>query len=287
MTKKLDKTEKKKQPFLWRAGKWLLLLALLIGFYWCEQNLIKTEVIEVHGAPTAFDGLRIAVVSDLHAKEFGEGNQVLIHKMANLKPDLIVITGDLVREEEQFAMIPALASGLTKIAPTYYVTGNHEWAGKHVPELKKLLTDCGIHVLSNEFVTFKKNEQKLVLLGADDNNGHADQKTIPQLADEARKEEGKEAYLLLLSHRNNRYDTYVEARVDLTLCGHAHGGQIRLPFTDGLIGPHREFLPKYTAGLYKLPYGQMVVSRGLGGELPTFRLFNRPDLPLVVLRAGA
>jgi predicted MPP superfamily phosphohydrolase len=282
----MTKIKKKKSPFLLRAGKWLLLLALLAGFFWCEQNLIQTEVIEVKGAPSAFDGLRVAVVSDLHGKEFGEGNRALLSETAKLNPDLIVITGDLVREEEEFAIVPPLASGLAGLAPTYYVTGNHEWAGKHVPELKKLLTDCGVHVLSNEWVAFERGGQKLVLLGADDSNGRADQKTIAQLAHEARASEGETAFLLLLSHRNNRYQTYVEAKIDLTLCGHAHGGQIRLPFTDGLIGPRREWLPQYTAGLYSLAYGQMVVSRGLGDELPAFRLFNRPHLPLVVLRAG-
>lgn len=286
MTKRIKKTPRKKQPFLWRAGKWLLLLTLLAGFFWCEQNLIQTEVIEVEGVPSAFDGLRIAVISDLHGKEFGEGNRVLLEKTASLKPDLIVITGDLVREQEEFAIVPALASGLADLAPTYYVTGNHEWAGKHVPELKEMLMDCGVTVLSNESVIFEEDGEKLVLLGADDSNGHADQKTVSQLADEARVTEGEDAYLLLLSHRNNRYRTYVEAKVDLTICGHAHGGQIRLPFTDGLIGPHREFLPQYTAGLYGLPYGQMMVSRGLGDQLPAFRLFNRPHLPLIVLRAG-
>ena len=67
--------------------------------------------------------------------------------------------------------------------------------------------------------------------------------------------------------------------MDLTLAGHAHGGLIRLPGTDGLVGPKREILPHYTAGLYDLSYGQMVVSRGLGNQFPCFRLFNRPDVP--------
>lgn len=75
--------------------------------------------------------------------------------------------------------------------------------------------------------------------------------------------------------------------MDLTLAGHSHGGLIRLPFTDGLIGPQREFLPEYTAGRYDLEVGQMVVSRGLGNQFPAFRLFNRPHLPLVILESGA
>ena len=106
--------------------------------------------------------------------------------------------------------------------------------------------------------------------------------TVAQLLDQVRAEQG-EVYTILLSHRNNHYAQYAEARADLTLSGHAHGGLIRLPGTDGLIGPKRELWPAYTAGLYDLDYGQMVVSRGLGNQFPCFRLFNRPDVPLVVL----
>ena len=105
---------------------------------------------------------------------------------------------------------------------------------------------------------------------------------MAQLLDQVRAEQG-EVYTVLLSHRNNHYAQYAEARADLTLSGHAHGGLIRLPGTDGLIGPKRELWPTYTAGLYDLDYGQMVVSRGLGNQFPCFRLFNRPDVPLVVL----
>ena len=96
-------------------------------------------------------------------------------------------------------------------------------------------------------------------------------------------EEQGAVYEILLSHRNNHYEQYTQARVDLTLAGHAHGGLIRLPGTDGLVGPKRELFPQYTAGLYDLSYGQMVVSRGLGNQFPCFRLLNRPDVPLVVL----
>ena len=180
-------------------------------------------------------------------------------------------------------MVPELARGLSAIAPSYYVTGNHEWAAKCVPELKELLESCGVTVLSNEYKMLTRDGQSIALLGADDSNGRADQKTISELSEEVRKAEGDDTYLLLLSHRNNRYETYAEAGIDLTLAGHAHGGIIRLPGTDGLIGPSREFLPDYTAGLYALSDGQMVVSRGLGNQWPAFRLFNRPHLPVVVL----
>ena len=179
-------------------------------------------------------------------------------------------------------VIPAVASGLAGVAPTYYVTGNHEWAAHAVQELEPLLEENGVHVLSNTYVMLERGGDKIALLGAEDSNGYADQKTIAELSEEVRQEQG-DVYKILLSHRNTRIEEYVDAHIDLTLCGHAHGGLIRLPGTDGLIGPHREFFPSYTAGLYDLPYGQLVASRGLGNQFPAFRLFNRPDVPVVVL----
>ena len=222
------------------------------------------------------------MISDLHGKEFGQDNEKLIDYVRDLEPDLIAVTGDLIHDPAQMAMVEPVAKGLASIAPAYYVTGNHEWAAKVVPELEELLEECGIHVLSNEYVMLTEGGDQIALVGAEDSNGYADQITVGELADRVRREQG-DVYTILLSHRNNHYEQYQQARVDLTLSGHAHGGLIRLPGTDGLIGPKRELWPQYTAGLYDLSYGQMVVSRGLGNQFPCFRLFNRPDVPLVVL----
>lgn len=260
----------------------VVVLGLLGGWFWWQQNGLTSETIAVDGAPEGFSGYRIAVISDLHAKEFGENNQTLLHFVRGLEPDLIAVVGDLLHAPEQMAMVPAVAKGLAQVAPTYYVTGNHEWAAGVVRELEPLLEECGVTVLSNEYEMLTLGGQQIALLGAEDSNGYADQKTVGQLADQVRREQG-DVYQLLLSHRNNHYEDYAAAGVDLTLSGHAHGGLIRLPGTDGLIGPKREWMPHYTAGLYQLSQGQMVVSRGLGNQLPAFRLFNRPDVPLVVL----
>lgn len=260
----------------------LLVLAAAVGWFWWQQNGLSSETISVTSAPDGFAGYRIAVISDLHGKEFGEDNEKLIDYVRDLEPDLIAVTGDLIHDQDQMAMVKPVAKGLASIAPTYYVTGNHEWAAKVVPELEELLEACGINVLSNEYVMLSEGGDQIALLGAEDSNGYADQMTVGELADQVRREQG-DVYTILLSHRNNHYDQYQQARVDLTLAGHAHGGLIRLPTTDGLIGPKRELWPQYTAGLYDLSYGQMVVSRGLGNQFPCFRLFNRPDVPLVVL----
>lgn len=282
MTKAAARRRRRRWGCLPRLLVTLLVLAAAVGWFWWQQNGLSSETISVTSAPDGFAGYRIAVISDLHGKEFGEDNEKLIDYVRDLEPDLIAVTGDLIHDQDQMAMVRPVAKGLASIAPTYYVTGNHEWAAKVVPELEELLEACGINVLSNEYVMLSEGGDQIALLGAEDSNGYADQMTVGELADQVRQEQGA-VYTILLSHRNNHYDQYQQARVDLTLAGHAHGGLIRLPTTDGLIGPKRELWPQYTAGLYDLSYGQMVVSRGLGNQFPCFRLFNRPDVPLVVL----
>ena len=282
MTKAATRRRRRRWGCLPRLLVTLLVLAAAVGWFWWQQNGLSSETISVTSAPDGFAGYRIAVISDLHGKEFGEDNEKLIDYVRDLEPDLIAVTGDLIHDQAQMAMVRPVAKGLASIAPTYYVTGNHEWAAKVVPELEELLEACGINVLSNEYVMLTEGGDQIALLGAEDSNGYADQMTVGELADQVRQEQG-DVYTILLSHRNNHYDQYQQARVDLTLAGHAHGGLIRLPTTDGLIGPKRELWPQYTAGLYDLSYGQMVVSRGLGNQFPCFRLFNRPDVPLVVL----
>ncbi len=277
-----EKPPRRRWGCLTRLLVTVVVLAAAVGWFWWQQNGLSSETIAVPSAPDGFAGYRIAVISDLHGKEFGQDNEKLIDYVRDLEPDLIAVTGDLIHDPAQMAMVEPVAKGLASIAPAYYVTGNHEWAAKVVPELEELLEECGIHVLSNEYVMLTEGGDQIALVGAEDSNGYADQITVGELADRVRREQG-DVYTILLSHRNNHYEQYQQARVDLTLSGHAHGGLIRLPGTDGLIGPKRELWPQYTAGLYDLSYGQMVVSRGLGNQFPCFRLFNRPDVPLVVL----
>ena len=265
----------------------LVLVVVLAGWLYWQQNGLSTETEIVKGAPEGFSGFRIAILADLHGKEFGSDNRRLLAFVEDLHPDLIAIPGDLIHEPEQLEMVPALARGLAAIAPSYYVTGNHEWASGTVQEVESLLESCGVTVLSNTYERLTRGGSSLALLGAEDLNGYADQKTVGELAEEVRREQGEAVYTLLLSHRNNEYPRYAAAGIDLTLAGHGHGGIIRLPGTDGLVGPGRTLWPDHTAGRYDLSQGQMVVSRGLGSKFPQFRLFNRPDIPLVVLNSPA
>lgn len=281
-----DKAKKRRHPLRWVAA---LLVVLLAGWFWLQWQLWGIQVtvtqVPVHGLPEGFEGLRIVQLSDLHGHEYGSGSQDLLELVAGQEPDLIAVTGDLIDQDSQLAMVPALARGLSAIAPTYYVTGNHEWASTDVRQLKGVLKECGVTVLSNQYVTLERNGDRLVLAGVDDPNGYADQKTPEELYSEIRQGVG-ETCTILLAHRNDRFDQYAEAGYDLVISGHAHGGIIRLPFTDGLLGTNRRFFPTWTAGVYTLGDSTLFVSRGLGNNtvpIPGFRLFNRPDLAVLEL----
>lgn len=262
------------------------LAALVLWFFW-QQNGIQTHTVNVaaKGLPNAFEGLRIVQLSDIHGKEFGTDNENLLRRVAELEPDLIAITGDLIDQKYQMETVPTLAKGLAEIAPTYYVTGNHEWAVRCVPELKKLLTECGVRVLTNDYEVLEKDGAMLAIAGADDPNGPADQKTGDELRGEIDAD-----YTILLTHRNTVFD-YAGWGYDLVLCGHGHGGIFRIPLLGkGVLGTDRSFFPEFDGGMYRFADGGFCYeSRGLGSNtvpIHAFRLFNRPDLPLIILNSG-
>lgn len=285
------KRRRRRRPLLWL----LVLAAVLFGgwrwFQWQCWGLETTVTrIEPVGIPEEFDGLRIVHLSDLHGHEYGEDSARLLAMVAEQEPELIVITGDLLDQESQMAMVGPLAKGLAEIAPTFYVTGNHEWAlgSAAVKELKTLLEQCGVRVLSNSYEVLKRDGASVVVAGVDDPNGYADQKTPEELYAEIGQAQS-DCFTLLLAHRNDRFDQYAAAGYDLVLSGHAHGGIVRLPFTDGLIGTQRNLLPTWTAGVYTLGNSTLFVSRGLGNNTVPFRgfrLFNRPEIAVLELRCA-
>ena len=282
------KGKKRRHPLRWVAA---LLILLLAGWLFLQWQLWGIQVtvtrVPVHGLPEGFEDLRIVQISDLHGHEYGEDSKDLLALVAEQEPDLIAVTGDLIDQESQLELVPALARGLSAIAPTYYVTGNHEWACADVSQLKGVLAECGVTVLTNQYTVLERGGDRVVLAGVDDPNGYADQKTPEELYGEIQEQDGG-LCTILLAHRNDRFEEYAAAGYDLVISGHAHGGIIRLPFTDGLLGTNRRFFPTWTAGVYTLGDSTLFVSRGLGNNtvpFPGFRLFNRPDLAVLELTA--
>ena len=283
--------QKRPHPLIWTV----LLLALAVaGAFWFRWQCwglqtTRTEA-ELFGLPGEFDRYKVVHLSDLHGHEYGEGSADLLALVREQRPDLIVITGDLIDQESQMQMVPALARGLAAIAPAYYVTGNHEWGlgTARVKELKALLSQCGVTPLTNQYDILERNGARIVLAGVDDPNGYADQTTPEELY--AQIEGGAPGlFTVLLAHRNDRFDQYAAAGYGFVMSGHAHGGIVRLPFTDGLISAGMKLFPKWTSGLYTLGGSALFVSRGLGNNTVPFRgfrLFNRPELAVITLRTA-
>lgn len=276
-------TKKKRRP-LRIVGLLFLLIFFLPWFLYDQNNRLDVSEILVSSPklPDAFSGFRIVLLSDGHGKVFGDDNAGILQAVQQARPDLIVYTGDIIDEEKQLSDVVPLARGLSQIAPTYYVTGNHEWAVREMSALFAMLKENGVTPLRNAYVPIKRDGASILLCGVDDPNGPYDQKTPLALYQEVKATEG-DGFSILLAHRNNRFPEYAACGFDLILSGHGHGGLVRLPFTDGLVGTEQNWFPTYTNGLYTLGSSQLVVSRGLGNVGKTLRLFNRPHVPVIVL----
>ena len=269
------------------------LLALLVLFVYWDNTALRTDSLTYTSTalPAEFDGLRIVQLSDLHNREFGKNNQRLYAAVEQAAPDLIFLTGDLVDEYAE-APIPyakAVGKALSAIAPTYYVTGNHEWAHGNaaVEELKTALRESGVTVLSNQFVPLERNGQTIFIAGIDDPNGYADQTTPEELAAKLYSQQ-EDPFWLLLAHRNDRFAReYSLLGADLTLSGHGHGGIWRFPFIGGVFGTQRNLFPSHTAGFYSDNGASVFVNRGLGNSPRVIpRILNRPQVAVITLERG-
>ena len=271
-----------------RAVSALLLLLALAGFVYWDNNALETERFELSSSrlPEAFDGFTVVQLSDLHGKKFGSENGRLLAAVRAAEPDLIAVTGDLVDEhtDRPLEYAAGIGGALAEIAPVYYVTGNHEWAARQAEDICGALEGAGVTCLRNETVPVERSGARILVTGLDDPNAYADQKTPEQVTQELLEQYGENDFRLLLAHRNDRFASeYYRLGYDLTLCGHAHGGVIRLPFTDGLLDTHQGFFPSYTDGFYTVEGSRLLVSRGLGNIFPSVRLFNRPEIVSLTL----
>lgn len=258
-------------------------IALWLWIIWGNSALMVQEfTIYSSKIPNNFSGYRIAQISDLHNAEFGKNNQKLVALLQSTNPDMIVITGDLVDSNHtNTAVSLAFAKQATQIAPTYYVTGNHEAAISEYTQLKTGLESLGVTVLENQAVWVEKDTDAIACIGLNDPALATDaiENTLHTLVDAF----PPESYKILLSHRPEYFDIYTDAGVDLVFSGHAHGGQFRIPYMGGLIAPGQGLFPQYDSGIYTKENTNMVVSRGLGNSIIPLRIHNRPEIVVVEL----
>lgn len=284
--KKKDKSHKRKVRNGIKAAVFMLLVLWLI-----YGNIsLQTTVCDINVSSdyAGLDDFTIVQISDLHNARFGKEQARLLKAVAVQEPDIIVVTGDLVDSgHTNIDVAMDFIEKAVEIAPVYYVTGNHEgWIGTDYNELKMRMSDVGVCILDNQGITFEQDNTTLSILGVEDpdmpgNNIVLTQESVLTLAEE------NEGYTILLSHRPELFDTYVESDVDLVFAGHYHGGQFRIPFIGGVIAPGAGLFPEYAEGTFTENNTTMVVSRGLGNSVIPVRINNRPEIVVVKLHSDA
>lgn len=278
----------KKKHVVKKAAKAVFILFVL--WIILDNVTIHTTLtrVTIKDLPESFDGYRIVQVSDLHNNVYGPNQSYLLAKIREARPDVIVITGDLIdRNTANVDNAMLFINGAVNIAPVLYVSGNHEAGlGKPYVDLMLRMNKAGVTCLDNSAVPAISEEDVITFAGVRDpafDWSREDAKIVDEEIKSALDDEGGKHVKILLSHRPELIKTYSENGIDLVLTGHAHGGQVRLPFLGPLYSPSQGLLPKYTSGLYREGNTQMYVSRGIGNGLAPLRFNDGPELAVIVL----
>jgi len=253
------------------------LVLLTYSLFEVRSLRVRRYTVSVQDLPSALDGFTVLQLSDLHDKEFGEGQEELLSLINQQEFDLVAITGDLVNKKS-----PKVLPGLELVRalrhkPVYFVPGNHDWWVGF--GYREQLVESGVKVLENRAERFDVNGKHLWIVGVDD----------PYLGrddlDQALSEVTDSAPRILLAHAPNIYDSATNSGIDLVLVGHTHGGQVRLPVIGAVVVPGQGFFPKLDYGEYTSGKTTMIINAGLGESHLPIRFNIKPEIVLTTLRA--
>ena len=252
------------------------LLAFCVGavvFFYDQTNRIESTRVGVTNVdfPAAFSDFTLAQVSDLHGKRFGKNQKRLLEHLRTARPDVIVLTGDIV--DGDTADMDSTREFLTQaaaLAPIYYVSGNHDRRAPFCGEYKALLAELGATNLDGQYVTLTRGGETITLGGV----GWFGER--PEIAPD-----------ILLMHSPDGWEALAGKGTGLILCGHKHGGQIALP-GKAILAPGEygfDWNPAYASGRFELDGTTLYVSRGLGTSILPFRMFAQPEIAILTLNA--
>ena len=270
----------------------MLLISIMVSWViWGNLSVETTKLtVTSKDLSEAFDKFSIAHISDLHNAEYGKNNEKLIDILKAESPNIIAITGDLIDSNHtNLEVALSFAQQAVKIAPCYFVTGNHEaWIGSQYEELKTSLQNTGITVLQDEAIELNYGDVCIQLIGLNDPDFSERDRLLSESILEVKLSQVNisDGFTILLSHRPEYFNVYQNKNIDLVLSGHAHGGQFRLPLGGGVIAPGQGLFPKYDAGAYTENGTTMIVSRGIGNSIIPVRINNPPEIVIIELNCG-
>lgn len=276
----------------------VILIAIVIIFYLLGKVDITRYTISNEKIPEKFNNFKIVQLSDFHSSGYKDTTEIIISKIKGLKPDIIVMTGDMISwEVENIGELEKLIASLADVAPMYYINGNHE----ELSEILKAeeygaflssIEQLGVTFIKNNYVEISKDSQCINLYEIDipldgptglyvtreqlDNNYVKD--TLPEV--------DSEKFNILLAHNPLFIEEYSEWGANLVLSGHMHGGIVRIPIIGiGIASPEAGYFPKYDAGKFKVNETTMIVNRGIGISSSELRIFNKPEISLITLKS--
>lgn len=260
----------------------LITLAGFSAAVW-NQPVYRCYDIDTKGR---LSGLTAVVLTDLHNASYGKDSEKLLKMIKEASPDLIFMVGDMADEKSPEAPVVTFMDKLEGLCPIYYVTGNHEYWMDDTEEVHQMFRDHGVRVLINETVPVYTDYGTISLMGVDDPDSRldiSDRKAMTEFLESTYEPMKMTDYRLLLSHRPEFIDLYMTYKFDLILSGHAHGGQMRIPWLmNGLYSPNQGLFPKYAGGHYRMEDGRdFIVSRGLSFRRKLPRIFNPPEVVVI------
>ncbi|MBR5930566.1 MAG: metallophosphoesterase [Lachnospiraceae bacterium] len=276
----------------------LVILAVIITIRACYEfvTLARTDYDLETGKLPPGKTVMLAVLSDLHNRTYGDGNQKLLDMVREVRADAILLAGDIFTASTRKDPEPVFAflRELSEIAPVFYAPGNHErkirddrerYNGLYERLTEELWND-GIHYLENSSMDL---DDEIRIYGLDMDLSFfpkllREKKTPPYTEEDVQKDLGtldRNHYNIVLAHSPKYFKIYAKSGADLVLSGHYHGGAVRIPKVGGVISPQFVLFPKYDKGKYESDQCVMIVSSGCGSHKVHLRLGNKPEVMAV------
>lgn len=265
-----------------RILKYIILGLLLMGAIYLItglNNSIVTTTYDVSNEKVS-GNFKVALITDTHSCDYGENQEELIGRLKSENPDLILLGGDIVDDKMPPEKGYETIELVSKLAPTYYVSGNHEIWTKEITSIKEKISDYGVKVLDGNMESINIKGNKINIMGLDDPSAIDYKKQLESLE----KLDFNEGINFLLAHRPDRFSEYEDINPDYIFSGHAHGGQWSVPMIlpNGVFAPNQGLFPKYTRGVIDVEFSTLIVSRGLSRESTRIpRLHNPPEIVII------
>lgn len=258
---------------------------LIFGIFDNKLEITKYEYTNSK-IPDDFNNYSIVQLSDVHSRYFGQNQEDLIEVVTECKPDLILLTGDIIdRKNVDYQCVAILFEKLTLIAPVYAINGNHELDSTTIRDnMNELYTTYGVTLLDNKSSIISKGNSNIQVAGLK-HWGAISCKWTPYYIEKNLAPLDDSTFGILLNHRSDMLSYFTNSNYSLILSGHTHGGIIRLPYVGGVINNDATLFPKYDSGVYTEDETTLIVNRGLGNSNIIPRIYNPPEVVNIILKS--